>query len=572
MKDSRTMNLFAPPARPRTAHSSFDALRWYQQDAVLSIEASLMKLRSTMLVLATGLGKTQCFGAVAHRWKEGRVLVLAHRDELVTQARDRLEQMTGELVEIEQAQLHSHKARIVVGSVQSVYQPLRLERIRKHGEFGLIIIDEAHHAVSSTYQAVLSSFPHAKVLGVTATPDRADEKALGKVFEDVAYQMDLRSGIDHGYLVPLRGKEVEIKEIDLDPVNTVAGDLSAEALNQSMLPGVEGIVKAMLHHTQDKQGIIFFPGVSSAELAAERLNAIRPNCAAFVSGETPRDERKRIMERFRAGEFQFLSNCMVLTEGFDAPAASVIGLARPTKSRSLYAQMVGRGTRTLPGVVEGIKGQEGDDARRKAIASSKKQGCLLVDFTGNNTRHALITPYDLLGGDYSDEEKKAAKKVAEKEGCDVKTALERAQELVQRELEVKARQAALKNVQSRVKSTSRDFNPFRISQGESAQKYAIEYGFKPLSVRQRQFLLSQGFAREELDTMSARTASKTIDGLLLRKQKGLVSERQARQLSQAGIGTRNVTARAASLLLQHILSGNPDPQVIRDLTSDDQGF
>lgn len=567
------MNLFAPVGRPRPSTSSFDSLRWYQQDAVRSIEASLQTMRSTMLVLATGLGKTQCFGAVAHRWKHGRVLVLAHRDELVTQARDRLEQMTGEHIEIEQANLHSHKARIVIGSVQSVYRPDRLERMRRAGEFGLIIIDEAHHAVSSTYQSVLEHFPHSKVLGVTATPDRADAKALGKVFTDVAYQMDLRSGIDHGYLVPLKGREVEIKEIDLDPVDTVAGDLSIEALNQSMLPGVEGIVKAMLHHTGDKQGIIFFPGVSSAELAAERLNALKPNCAAFVSGETPRDERKRIMDGFRAGEFQFLSNCQVATEGFDAPTASVIGLARPTKSRSLYAQMVGRGTRTLPGVVESIQGQEGDDARRKAIAKSKKQGCLLVDFTGNNTRHALITPFDLLGGDYSEAEKKAAKKLAQEEGVeDVKTALERAQELIRKELEKKARQEALTKVQSRVKSTSREFNPFSVSPGESHNKYGHEYGFKPLSVRQRQFLVSQGFAESEVERMSAKEASKTIDSLLQRKRKGLVSERQARRLSQAGIDSRNVTARAASMLLSHILSGNPDPQVIRDLTSDDQGF
>jgi superfamily II DNA or RNA helicase len=460
-----------------------------------------------------------------------------------------------------------------VGSVQSVYRPDRLERMRKAGEFGLIIVDEAHHAVSSTYQSVLEKFPAAKVLGVTATPDRADAKALGKVFADVAYQMDLRSGIDHGYLVPLKGREVEIKEIDLDPVDTVAGDLSADALNESMLPGVEGIVKAMLHHSGDKQGIIFFPGVSSAELAAERLNALKPNCAAFVSGETPRDERKRIMDGFRAGEFQFLSNCQVATEGFDAPTASVIGLARPTKSRSLYAQMVGRGTRTLPGVVEKIQGQEGDDDRRKAIASSKKQGCLLVDFTGNNTRHALITPYDLLGGDYSDAEKKRAKKVADEEGIeDVRTALERAQDLIREELETKMRREALAKLQSRVKSTSREFNPFRVSSGETQNKYGSEYGFKPLSVRQRQFLISQGFAESELEKMSAKAASKVIDGLLQRKRKGLVSERQARRLSQAGIDGRNVTARAASMLLSHILSGNPDPQVIRDLTSDDQAF
>jgi superfamily II DNA or RNA helicase len=574
MRDGRTMSLFAPKRSTVCTKTSFDLLRWYQQDAVVSIEASLVKYRSTMLVLATGLGKTQVFSVVAHRWKQGRVLVLAHRDELVTQARDRLEQMTGELVEIEQAQLHSHRARIVVGSVQSVYRPDRLERLRKNGEFGLVIIDEAHHAVSATYQSVLEAFPQAKVLGVTATPDRADEKALGKVFDDVAYQMDLRAGIDHGYLVPVRGKAVEIKEIDLDLVRTSGDDLSVEQLNAKTLPGVEGIVKGMLHHSGTKQGILFFPGVECAELAAERLNAIRPNSAAFVSGATPTDERRRVMDQFKAGEIQFLSNCMVATEGFDAPTAAVIGLARPTKSRSLYAQMVGRGTRVLTGVVESIKGQEGDEQRRAAIASSDKGGCLIVDFVGNNTRHALVSSYDLLGGDYTEAERKRAKKIAEECEVDVKTALERAREQLQKEEERKARQAALAQVQSRVKSVAHDFNPFRKGAAGPArdEKYKVEYGFKPISPRQRQYLIQNGFAESEVTGMSARTATRTIDSLMARKKRGGLSERQARELSRAGIDTRNVTARAASILIKQILKGDPDPGVIRALTSDHEGF
>jgi superfamily II DNA or RNA helicase len=575
VKDNRTLDMFAPVLTPRTTVCSFESLRWYQQDAVLSIEASLLKLRSTMLVLATGLGKTQVFSVVAHRWKQGRVLVLAHRDELVTQARDRLEQMTGEAVEIEQANLHSHKARIVVGSVASVYRPDRLARLRKNGEFGLIIIDEAHHAVSATYQSVLEAFPNARVLGVTATPDRADEKALGKVFDDTAYTMDLRSGIEHGYLVPIKGKAVTVKEIDLDLVKSKDGDLSIEQLNAKTLPGVEGIVKGMIHHAGTRQGVIFFPGVECAELACERLNAIKPNSAAFVSGETPKDERRIIMDRFKRGEFQFLSNCMVATEGFDAPSASVIGLARPTKSRSLYAQMVGRGTRTLPGVVESIKGKEGDEARRHAISESDKRGCLIVDFVGNNTRHALITPYDLLGGDYSEAERKAAKKLAEEEGeLDVKTALERARELIQKELERKARQEALKKVQSRVKSVSHEFNPFRQSGDveQRVQKYSTEYGFKPMSHKQRDYLRANGFAETELKTMSARAATKVIEGLMVRKKRGMVSERQARELSRAGIDARNVTAKAAQKLIEYIMKGNPDPAVIRALTSDDEEF
>jgi hypothetical protein len=237
--------------------------------------------------------------------------------------------------------------------------------------------------------------------------------------------------------------------------------------------------------------------------------------------------------------------------------------------------MVGRGTRTLPGVVESIKGKDGDEARRAAIAESAKRGCLIVDFVGNNTRHALVNPYDLLGGDYTEAERRMAKKLAEEEGeLDVKTALERARELIQKELDRKARQEALKKVQSRVKSVSHEFNPFRTNGPAEAQspRYSTEYGYKPMSAKQRAYLLSNGFAESELVNMSARGATKVIEGLMTRKKRGMLSERQARELSRAGIDARNVTARAAQKLIEYIMKGNSDPAVIRALTSDDEEF
>lgn len=238
------------------------------------------------------------------------------------------------------------------------------------------LVHNCHHFLAATYRRPLDYFSGAKLLGVTATPDRGDEKAMGKLFENVAYCFDIRQGIDQGYLVPLVGRQIELGEIELDGVATVAGDLSKGQLDEVMLRAVEGIVKKTIELEPDRQAVCFFPGVKSAEYATERFNALEPMSAAFVSGETLPHIRKGIVADFRAGRIKRLCNCMVATEGFDAPSASCIVQARPTKSRGLYAQMVGRGTRVLGGLVEAIPGREGADERRALIASSLKKDCI----------------------------------------------------------------------------------------------------------------------------------------------------------------------------------------------------
>ncbi len=517
-------------------------LRWYQQEAKEAIELELAVNNSTLLVLATGLGKTQVFSAVAGDW-EGDVLVLAHRDELVIQAKDRLEQMLGEPVDTEQRELRSDKhARIVVGSIQSMNQK-RLDRLGKD-RFSLVVLDEAHHGTARTFKRALDWF-NCKKLGVTATPDRGDEKALGKVFDSVAYVMDINEGITSGYLVPIKARTVELQEIDISGVATVAGDLVAAQLDEAMLKAVEGIVTKTLELEPGRQGIGFFPGVRSAELAAVRMNVHKPGSAAWVSGATDPDERRDINRRFKAREIQYLFNCQIATEGFDAPSTDLIIQGRPTKSRAFYAQTVGRGTRVLPGVADSVPGKDGSAARRDAIAASAKRDCMVLDFVGNTGKHKLITPEDILGGSFSEAEVKLAKKKRLEMGDgDPRAALE-------------AARAELRKIAAAVKATVRAtvsevFNPFTAFGLNQAamEESSIRFGWKPLSPAQRDLLVARGMDLHEAGALSKQMATKLIGTIMLRQKKGLATFKQMRELARRGYQVpKNISFRRAGELL-----------------------
>lgn len=541
---------FAPGVKPRDY-----GLRWFQGDAKAAGEDALTRVRSAMIVMATGLGKTQTFAAVAGDWIQGDVLVLAHRDELVGQAAKRIEKMTGEQVEIEQAdQRASYRARIVVGSVQSVMQQRRLDRLGPD-RFGLIIPDEFHHYVAASFRKPLDHFHNAKILGFTATPDRADEKAMGKIVDEVAYVMDIGQGIEQGYLVPIHGRGVSLDEIDLSGVDTRAGDLVASQLDEAMLKATEGIVKTVLEMYPNRKGPAFFPGIKSAELACQRFNALKPGCATFIHAKTPEDERKEIVRDVHAGRYQFLCNVGIATEGFDWPGADIVIGGRPTKSRSLYAQMAGRGTRVLPGVVDHIPGKEGAADRRAAVAGSEKPHMVLLDFCGNDSKHSLVGPEDLLGGDYTEDEIKLAKKKTEGLGGNALQALEAAR------AEIRALAHA---VQSRVKSTVRDFDPFNafgIDREEIARVNA-RFGYVPASDKQRETLRKFGIDPSDLEGLSRQAAGRMMEKFVGRIEKGLASFKQLRLLRSMGVLAPADTSMAnASAAISHA-KANPkwDPK------------
>ncbi len=350
-------------------------LRPYQREALSSAIRSLQTHRSTLIVMPTGTGKTVVFVELARLARRGRVLLLAHRDELVVQATDKVRAQLGIEPGIEKAEQHCGEEQVVVGSVQT----LHAKRLRKlpSEAFSLLVIDEAHHATARTYRRIIDHFEAAKIVGVTATPDRADRKRLGDVFESVAYEYSIAEAIAEEWLVEPSLWRVHIDSIDLSGVKKSSGDLVQSALEVAVAKGLHAAAKVLLERAGDRLTLCYTPGVASAHDLARVLSAQRPGCAHALDGSTLTDERRDLLARHERGDYQFLVNCMVLTEGYDSPAVSCVGLLRPTCSRSLYAQMMGRGLRLHPGKVD----------------------CLVLDFTDSSGKHDLVGPEDILGGD-----------------------------------------------------------------------------------------------------------------------------------------------------------------------------
>lgn len=322
-------------------------LRTYQRDALDAIKAEWEQHQSTLLVLPTGCGKTVTFAHAIAELCSGRAMVIAHREELIHQAARTIEAITGTPCDIEMADNRAdtnlfRKSRVVVASKDSLHRR-RLAKFNPD-EFGLLIIDEAHHAVAASYCRVMDHFkqnPDLRVLGVTATPDRLDEKALGRVFESAAYVYEVLDAIDDGYLVPIRQRTVSVAGLDFSGVKTVAGDFNQKDLNALMEfeQNLHAVADPIVRLSRWNRTLIFAAGVRHAERLAEILNRHRAGSARFVCGATPKDERQQVLRDYREDRFQHLVSVGVFTEGFDDPGIGMVAIARPTKSRALYAQM-----------------------------------------------------------------------------------------------------------------------------------------------------------------------------------------------------------------------------------------
>lgn len=396
------------------------------------IRACLAKHRSTAVVLFTGGGKT-LVAAMAAGEAEGRVLFLAHLDTLVRQAADELALMTGQQWELEQAEFRASRngTRNVVASVQSLMQPRRLHDFRPDS-FKLIIVDEAHHYVQSAFRRPLDYFAPAKILALTATPKRADRKALGRYVDSAAYKMDLLDGINEGWSVPIDCRQPIELEVSLDDVRTVKdknseryGDFVESDLDAKIKEVIGPIVEACLTRCGDLRTVIFTPRVETAHATAQALNKLRPGCARAVDGKMPKDEKRAIIRAHKAGEFQFLCNCGIVVEGYDDRALTCMVDAAPTKSHTRCAQKVGRLLRPLADVDSCSTADE----RKAAIAASAKPQAVWIDLKFNGSKllgSRIVTPEQLLGGSYTDKEQLKARKILEKKGGDPRAALEEA--------------------------------------------------------------------------------------------------------------------------------------------------
>jgi len=503
--------------------------RPYQEEAIERIGACLAEHQSTLLVLPTGTGKTRTAATYVKR-RGGRVLWLAHRQELIEQGRDSLEDVTGQAVSIEKADQYARGTKIVVASVQTLKGD-RLSTFRDRFEPDLIVTDEAHHAPSASYRAIYDAFPGARHLGLTATPDRHDEKAMGLVFDSVAFVYEIRDAIKDGWLCPVRALQVQVEAIDLRAVGTVAGDLNQGELDAVMSAeeALHGVVGAALEHAGDRRTIVFTTSVENAHRLAEITNRYRKDAARAVDGGTDPRSRATVLRDHKAGAYQFLFNVGVLTEGYDDPAISCIVMARPTSSRALYAQCAGRGLRIAPGKVD----------------------CLLVDLVGNAGRHSLVTATDILAGKYDDETLALAKeKVAEADGGML---AEEALAEAAREIEAQRQAEAARRarIQGKVKTRAQVVDPFGVFgiRDPGADEWSGRYG-TPATDAQIGALTRMKIPIPE--NCTKQQASALLTKAIGRREHGLCTFGQMKTLGKYSIDGMNVTFERASRIIDAI--------------------
>ena len=528
-------------------------MRDYQSNCVASVSTELKSHDSTLYVMATGTGKTVTFAHLAHEFiGAGRVLVLAHRQELIYQAQRTLKSVLGFTPEIEMGdQWSDHGARVVISTVQTQGGSRGGRKSRFNpNDFSLIIVDEAHHAAADSYKAIIEYYRQnkaLKVVGCTATPDRADEEALGQIFESVAFEYELPDAIRDGWLVMPHTRQVFVDGLDFSGVRTTAGDLNGADLAKIMEEedNLHRMADPIYQLSADRQTLIFAVSVAQSERLCEILNRHRPDCARHVDGKTPDDVRGAMLKDYADRKFQFLSNCAVATEGFDCPGIEVV-VPKPTKSRALYAQMVGRSTRTLPGTVDGIPTAA---ERVAAIAASGKAHAEVIDFVGNSGRHQLVSTVDILGGNYSDEVKDRAKKnVANEPGeHDPVAQLRKAKQQLEDE-EAKRAAAAKRAVVIGKASFSSSVNKPFATLGIQVHSRGWD---KPATQAQLDMLAKNKFT----DTKVSEPEARAMIGEILRRRKlSLATVRQAAILKKNGFEPDMSFTRAKAII--DILANN----------------
>lgn len=468
-------------------------LRPYQTKCVESILESFKEFRKTLIVSPTGSGKTVIMSKVAQLTLPKKTLILAHREELIDQAIQKLHSATGIKADKEKAEARaSLSAPVVVASVQTLIGQTRLERWPAD-HFGLVIIDEAHHAISDSFRRVLARFDGcANVLGVTATPDRGDKKNLGEYFENIAYEIGLFDLIRGGYLSPICIKSIPL-QIDLNGVRQTAGDFNDADLGNALEPYLGQIAESIAREASFRKTLAFLPLRATSRKFVEACQSVGLS-ACHIDGES--EDRKEILARFSAGEFDVLSNAMLLTEGYDEPTCDCVCVLRPTRSRPLYSQMVGRGTRLHP----------------------TKENLLLLDFLWMHEKLSISKPAHLIAK--SKEEADAITALAEERQAqygeqeldldDLATdATSKREEALRKKLEEQAKKKA-KYISA--ESFAANHNDLALAEYEPTMKWESE----AISDKQRMHLKRQGI---DPDTVKGKGHASRLLSLAFANQK-----------------------------------------------------
>lgn len=437
-----------------------------------------------------------------------RVLVLAHRSELLDQASDKLQKTTGLQTALEKAQSTSVGTwnRVVVASVQTLQQEKRLSQFSKD-YFDTIVIDEAHHSVTGGYQTIIKYFDKAKMLGVTATADRADNRKLGEVFQSVAYEYSLATAIRKGYLSKIMVQTIPL-EIDLKGIEVQAGDYSASSVGTALDPYLDQIADKMMEYCKGRKTLVFLPLIATSKKFTQLLIQ-RGFKAHEVNGQS--EDREQVKEKFAKGEYDVICNSMLWTEGFDEPSIDCVIMLRPTKVRSLYAQAVGRGTRLFNG----------------------KKELLILDFLWLTDRLDLCRPANIICRT-PDVAKKMTDNINESgELVDLLEAETQAESDVVTERE----EALARELEAMRKKKSRLVDPLQYEmsiQDKDLINYVPQLGWECLPPTEKQIktLSEYGISFDMIETQGK--ANLLLNKIANRRSAGLSSPKQIRLLERYG--------------------------------------
>lgn len=552
-------------------------LRPYQiecRDAVIRELSNGAK--STLIVMPTGTGKTETALDIIDTWpdQECDILCLSHRQELVQQPWERWHKKTGHYAEREQAEfkrsLLRGRSRVTFASKDSLHPERLREAFPDPNAVGLIWVDEAHHLArqNKSYQHILEYFsgnPNMRMFGVTATPDRTDEQALGQSFDSVAFDFPLLdpaggvSAIGDGWLVQIEQQYVVIEELEYETVKTRGGDFVESDLEKLMMMDkpLYKRTSAILQLAAQMPTLCFAAGIKQAITEAKIFNAHEDNSAYAIASRVDDEDRhdfvinsqdiegrKQMLKRWGNGQFQYVCNVGVFTEGMDAPHVMVISMGRPTKSRSLYAQMLGRGTRILKNVVEGDGWRlDTKEQRLAAIAASQKPFMTALDFVGNS-RHSLISAADILGGSYSDEVVEAAKKKLASGTRNVREALAAAEADIKNEMEKRRR------IQAKAQVSTRKIDPFGVVGIVPPREPGWHKGRKPTGPM-NECLARFKVDQKDIDSFTFCEAKAMIGQLIKRAQAGLATYKQSKILEKHGF-SGNMTFDEAKATIDRI--------------------
>ncbi|MBQ4513625.1 MAG: DEAD/DEAH box helicase [Anaerolineaceae bacterium] len=508
-------------------------LRPYQEAAKEAVLGEWAKgHRKTVAVLPTGTGKTILFASIIeHQVRQGgRALILAHRGELLEQAADKLRKSTGIESALEKAESTSLGSMfpVTVGSVQSMMQPKRLAQFPPD-YYSDIVIDEAHHVLSDSYQRVLEHFPTANIVGVTATPDRGDKRNLGQFFDSQAYEYSMRQAIKDGYLVPIKAQMIPL-EVNIQSVGVSNGDYALGDIGEALDPYLEQIAHEMKHYCAGRKTVVFLPLIATSQKFCRMLQDEGMK-ACEVNGYST--DRAEILADFEAGKYDVLCNSMLLTEGWDCPAVDCVVVLRPTKVRALYQQMVGRGMRLSPG----------------------KEDLLILDFLWMTERHDLCRPSSLIAKSEEIAAKMDEKLKEDDQQHDLLEEEKEAEQDVVRQRE-KSLAAQLDEMRNR-KSKLVDPIQFAFSiAAEDLVNYepVTPWEKGPASEKQLTYLEKMGIDRAYVPNMGM--ASLYIGRLISRRNEGLSTPKQIRYLEKRGFKHVGTWSFSAASDMMSILAKN----------------